>query len=162
LGQKIILVILFKLSKKFKPDISYRDLERALSTDCTANELFNEVIKIRTNKLPNVKKFGNAGSFFKNPIVNYKKIDELKNSINDIKFFEIGNQMYKIPAAFLIEKANWKGYRKGDTGVSPKHALILVNYGKASGREIYELSENIIESVNNIFGIELEREVNVI
>lgn len=158
----IITSIYYKLYKKFIPDLTYRDLNNSLMTDCTAKELFEKVVEIREKKLPNIDELGNAGSFFKNPIINIGALNKLKNKNQDIKFFDQGNNLFKIPAAWLIENAGWKGFREGEAGVSPNHALILVNYGNATGREIFDLSENIIESVNDIFGIKLDREVNII
>jgi UDP-N-acetylmuramate dehydrogenase len=104
---------------------------------------------------------GNAGSFFKNPVIAAPHFEQLKNMHPDIPGFAIGEHLVKVPAAWLIEQCGWKGYRKGDAGVNPLQPLVLVNFGTASGQEIFELSGMIIENVLNKFGVLLEREVNI-
>ena len=115
----------------------------------------------RNSKLPNPKEIGNAGSFFKNPIVEIHTINKIKIDYDDLVYFE-GNKGFKIPAAWLIEKSGWKGYKKENIGISNKHALVLVNYGTKSGEKLKELSIKIMEDVKNKFGIKLEPEVNII
>ncbi len=124
------------------------------------------VINIRTSKLPDPKIIGNAGSFFKNPVIGkheLKSIHEL-HELHELKIpsYKIDEDHFKIPAGWLIEQCGWKGYRKGDAGCYKKQALVLVNYKNASGKEIYNLSEEIKISVKEKFGINLEREVNII
>ena len=120
------------------------------------------VINIRSSKLPDWKVIGNAGSFFKNPIVTNETFQALKKSFPAMVAFPSHDGYMKLAAGWLIERCGWKGYREGDAGCFPKQALVLVNYGNAKGDEIYQLSEKIIESVNEKFGVLLEREVNVI
>ncbi len=120
------------------------------------------VINIRTNKLPNPKEIGNAGSFFKNPIVTTEKATELKNKYPDVPVYPISDNEKKLAAGWLIEKCGWKGTKTGNAGVHNKQALVLVNYGNAKGIEIINLSEKIKESVFEKFGVKLETEVNIL
>ena len=161
-GKLIITSINYSLDKHFKPELTYSDLSSRLTPNCTAQELFDAVVQIRQQKLPDPNELGNAGSFFKNPVVDTMQFEDLKNDFSDIRSFPVDDSHVKIPAGWLIEKAGWKGRRVGDAGVAQGHALILVNYGDASGRDIFELSQEIINDVENKFGITLEREVNVV
>jgi UDP-N-acetylmuramate dehydrogenase len=126
------------------------------------------VISIRRRKLPDPAETGNAGSFFKNPVVRGEQFRALRADYPDIPFYPApGNispdpDSMKIPAAWLIEQCGWKGYRSGDAGVYPGHSLVLVNYGNATGREIFELATRITDSVEQKFGITLETEVNIV
>ena len=122
----------------------------------------NVIMQIRTSKLPNTKLLGNAGSFFKNPTISKEYTEELKEKFPSIVAYPISDTLYKISAGWLIESCDWKGFRKGDVGCYDKQALVIVNYGNAMGDEIYNFSEEIIQSVNQKFGIILEREVNII
>jgi UDP-N-acetylmuramate dehydrogenase len=119
------------------------------------------VMNIRSSKLPDWKEVGNAGSFFKNPQVLVDKYNQLKEEHPSIVGYPQGEGI-KLAAGWLIEQCGWKGYRKGDAGCYPKQALVLVNYGTATGTDIYNLSEEIIQSVKEKFGVHLEREVNVV
>jgi UDP-N-acetylmuramate dehydrogenase len=105
---------------------------------------------------------GNAGSFFKNPEIENKQYEDLKKLHPNLVAFPVANGRTKLAAGWLIEQCGWKGYRNGDAGCYPKQALVLVNYGKATGAEIFNLSEQILQSVKQKFGVTLEREVNVI
>lgn len=120
------------------------------------------VINIRTNKLPNPKEIGNAGSFFKNPIVTVKLASEIKNEFPDVPIYPISATESKIAAGWLIEKCGFKGFKNGNVGVHSKQALVLVNYGNAKGNEIIALSKKIIETVFEKFGVKLETEVNIL
>ena len=123
-------------------------------------EIANAVISIRSTKLPDPKQLGNAGSFFKNPIVDHDQFMQLKSSFPDIPHYAQPNQNYKIPAAWLIEQVGLKGTREGDVGTHKHHALVLVNYGSASGHEIKTFSQKVQQTVEERFAIRLQPEVN--
>ena len=120
------------------------------------------VINIRTSKLPDPKQIGNAGSFFKNPIVSKNHFDVLKKDYPSMPGYTADDLHIKLAAGWLIEQCGWKGYRKNDAGVHEKQALVLVNYNNATGEEIYELSAEIMRSVKQKFDVELVREVNIV
>jgi UDP-N-acetylmuramate dehydrogenase len=120
------------------------------------------VIRIRSSKLPDPAQIGNAGSFFKNPSVSKAAYHSLKENYPGIIGYSNEDGSMKLAAGWMIESCGWKGFRRGDAGVHQKQALVLVNYGKASGSEIYDLSNEIIQSVLTKFGVRLEREVNII
>jgi len=122
----------------------------------------NAVINIRKAKLPDPEVIGNAGSFFKNPVVSLEKIEKLRQDFPGIPFYPDQSGGIKLAAGWLIEKCGWKGKRSGDAGVYEKQALVLVNYGGATGKEIYDLSEKIRLSVFVKFGVELVKEVEII
>lgn len=167
-NQFVILNVTFRLTKKPNFQTSYGTIEQELA-NMGVKELSNKaiaqaVINIRSSKLPNPKLIGNAGSFFKNPTVDETIMQSLQNSFPSIPHFVNKKPSIecKIPAAWLIEQCGWKGYRNNDAGCHINQPLVLVNYGNASGNEIFELSAAIIESVKNKFNIILEREVNII
>ncbi len=136
-------------------------LEEMKVKDPSIKDVSAAVVQIRKSKLPDPNKVGNAGSFFKNPILNREKYVTLPHS-SEMPIFELPNDKVKIPAAWLIEQCGWKAYREGDIGVYQNQALVLVNYGNGKGEDIYELSERIIASVYETFSITLEREVNIL
>ena len=163
----IVVSVTMKLSSKnHKINSSYGGINDELKNlnikEPTIKDISNVVCDIRNKKLPNPNKIGNAGSFFKNPIVNSKKINWLKENFNNIPFYKIDENSYKIPAAWLIETSGFKGKDFGNFGVHKTQPLVLVNYGKASGSDINKLSLSIKEVVNKLFKIELETEVNII
>ena len=163
----IVVSVKMKLSSKnHKINSSYGgindELKKLNIKEPTIKDISNVVCEIRNKKLPNPNKIGNAGSFFKNPIVNSKKINWLKENFNNLPFYKIDENSYKIPAAWLIETSGFKGKDFGNFGVHKTQPLVLVNYGKASGGDINKLSLSIKEVVNKIFKIELETEVNII
>lgn len=119
----------------------------------------NAVIAIRESKLPDYKLIGNAGSFFRNPVIEKKLFDQLHKKFPEMPFYTEADEMYKIPAAWLIEKSGWKGFRGFNAGVHDKQPLILINLGGATGREIKMLAEEIQTSIKNNFGIQLHPEV---
>ena len=164
--QFVITSVTYRLNKKPSFNTSYgaihQELEKMEVKELSIQAISQAVINIRTSKLPDPKQVGNAGSFFKNPIVPNDQFHQLKTAYPDMVAFPSGADHMKLAAGWLIEKCGWKGYRKGDAGCYPKQALVLVNYGAASGREIYDLSEEIIQSVQRTFGVNLDREVNII
>src|SRR5205823_12279785 len=119
-------------------------------------------INIRRSKLPDPAVIGNAGSFFKNPEINLHELHELKRIFPQIIFYSLPNGNIKLAAGWLIEQCGWKGYRKGDAGCHAKQALVLINYGSANGKEVFDLSTEILQSVHEKYRITLEREVNII
>jgi len=121
----------------------------------------NAIVQIRSQKLPDPKVLGNAGSFFKNPTLPIEKYNELKDLFPNIIAYPISDTEYKIAAGWLIEACGWKGARKGNVGCFEKQALVIVSYGIVSGKEVFDFSEEIIQSVQAKFGITLEREVNI-
>lgn len=160
----LITSVLFRLSKQ--PDLrtTYgaitQELE-AMQLEASVKNIAQAVINIRQSKLPDPKQVGNAGSFFKNPVIAVAQYNQLKETHPLIPNYPINANAVKVPAGWLIEQAGWKGYRKGDAGVHSKQALVLVNYGNATGKEIYELSSEVIASVESKYGIILEREVQM-
>jgi UDP-N-acetylmuramate dehydrogenase len=165
-GEFIILNVTFRLNKEPVFNTSYgaieQELEKMRVKELSIRAISQAVINIRSSKLPNPAEIGNAGSFFKNPIITKNRFEELKENYPSLPGFEADAMHMKIAAAWLIEQCGWKGYRKGDAGVHAKQALVLVNYNNASGEEIFYLSEEIMRSVKKKFDIELEREVNVV
>lgn len=162
----IILSVTYKLCKLPVFNTSYgaieQELEKMLVTDLSIQAISQAVINIRTSKLPNPAEIGNAGSFFKNPQISTDVYLQLKEQYPSLPGYTVDEQHTKVAAGWLIEQCGWKGYREGDAGCHARQALVLVNYGHAKGNEIYSLSEKIIASVHNKFGIELEREVNIL
>lgn len=165
-GRFFILSVLLRLSKQPKPNLSYAPLKKAFDNrnieTIQLKEVSDAVKAIRRSKLPDPEILGNAGSFFKNPVVPFTKIEELVARFPDMPFYKQDDKSYKVAAGWLIEKAGWKGKRIGDAGVHEKQALVLVNHGNASGEEIFKLSEKVQESVNAQFGIKMDREVTVL
>jgi len=164
-GQAFVTDVVFRLNKQAQLNTAYgairEELERMQVTELTAKTVAEAVIRIRSSKLPDPKQIGNAGSFFKNPLIPIAQFDRLQQDYADIPSYNAGQNMVKVPAGWLIERAGWKGVREGDTGVHSRQALVLVNYGHATGQEIWDLSSRIVASIQERFGIELEREVQV-
>lgn len=165
-GRFVILDVTYRLNKKPDFHISYgaikQELERMGIQELSIHAVSQAVIQIRSSKLPDPKQIGNAGSFFKNPVISSGQYDILQAQYPSIPGYAAGEGYTKVAAGWLIEQCGWKGYRKGDAGCYEKQALVLVNYGKASGQDIWDLSQSIIDSVKEKFGIPLEREVNII
>ena len=165
--QYIITSVIFKLTKRnHKINISYGDIASELAKNHivkpTLKEVSNAVIAIRKSKLPDPKELGNSGSFFKNPILLKTDFDKIHHQFPEMKFYEVSETEVKVPAGWLIEQAGFKGKRFGDAGIHKNQALVLVNYGDATGQEILNVSKNIQETIFQIFGIHIEAEVNII
>jgi UDP-N-acetylmuramate dehydrogenase len=165
-GRFVILNVTFKLRKVPEYNIEYgairEELEKMHVAELSIRAISQAVINIRTSKLPDPAVIGNAGSFFKNPVIDNFHFFQLKEAYPAIPGYKAGDQQTKVAAGWLIEQCGWKGYRDGDAGCYNKQALVLVNYGEATGEEIYNLSAAIIRSVQEKFGITLEREVNIL
>ena len=165
--QFIITSVVFKLTKRnHKITISYGDITKELEkqnvTTPSLKEVSNAVIAIRQSKLPDPKELGNSGSFFKNPIISKEQFEKARALHPEIPHYVISETEVKIPAGWLIEKAGFKGKRFGDAGIHKNQALVLVNYGNATGQEILSVSKDIQATILKEFGIEIEAEVNVI
>lgn len=161
----IICEVVFQLSKIPLINISYGAIKDTLVEMKAENpgikEVSDAVIAIRQSKLPNPAEIGNAGSFFKNPTISEYAFEKLKDQFPEIPGYKV-DEGIKVPAAWLIDQAGWKGFRRNDIGVHNKQALVLVNFGKGRGKEIQELSMEIQQSVEEKFGIKLSPEVNFI
>ncbi len=165
--QYIITSVVFQLTKRnHKINTAYGDIQAELSKNGidnpTIQDVSNAVIAIRQSKLPDPKELGNSGSFFKNPILLKSDFEKIHAKFPDMKYFEISETEVKVPAGWLIEQAGFKGKRFGDAGIHKNQALVLVNYGNATGQEILNVSKDIQETIFNTFGIRIEAEVNVI
>ena len=165
--QYIITSVVFKLTKRnHKINTSYGDilaeLEKKNVTNPVLKDVSNAVIAIRQSKLPDPKELGNSGSFFKNPIVLKSDFEAIHKKFPEMKFYEVSATEVKVPAGWLIEQAGFKGKRFGDAGIHKNQALVLVNYGNATGQEILAVSKDIQKTVFETFGIQIEAEVNVI
>lgn len=169
----VILNVTFRLNKEPVFNVSYgalaQELEKMGVKEPSIRFISDAVINIRRRKLPDPAQIGNAGSFFKNPTISLAEFDQLQEKVDDklqsgksIPHYTADANHVKIPAAWLIEQCGWKGYRDGDAGVHRNQALVLVNYGNASGEAVYQLATKISNSVKTKFAIELEREVNIV
>jgi len=163
----IITSVVFKLTKRnHKINTSYGDILAELNKKNITNpglkDVSNAVIAIRQSKLPDPKELGNSGSFFKNPVILKRDFELIQRKFPVIKYYEVSETEVKIPAGWLIEQAGFKGKRYGDAGVHKNQALVLVNYGNATGQEILNLSKEIQKTIYETFGIHIEAEVNII
>lgn len=166
-GKYIIVAVSFKLTKKnHNLNTSYGAIEEELKLNDikhpTLKNISDAVIKIRNSKLPNPKEIGNSGSFFKNPVIDINQYKKLKQKFSDIPSYPVSDLEVKVPAGWLIEKAGFKGKKFGNYGIHERQALVLVNYGGASGKAIYNLAKKIQTTIASKFGISLEIEVNII
>ena len=165
--QYVITSVVFKLTKRnHKINVSYGDISGELAknniTNPTLKDVSNAVIAIRQSKLPDPKELGNSGSFFKNPILKKSDFEKIHHQFPEMKYYEVSETEVKVPAGWLIEQAGFKGKRFGDAGIHKNQALVLVNYGNATGQEILEVSKTIQKTIFETFGIHIEAEVNVI
>ncbi len=164
-GKYIIVNVTFKLTKNnHKLTTSYGAINSYLKSKetPTIKDISDAVIAIRQSKLPNPKEIGNSGSFFKNPVISKVHFKTLKENYPKVPHYIINDNEIKIPAGWLIEQCGFKGKRFGDAGVHAKQALVLVNYGNATGKEIVSLAKKIQQKVKKIFNVEIEIEVNII
>jgi len=161
----LITVVTYKLSRTFTPKLDYGNIRAKLEEkniqQPTAPQLREAVIEIRQEKLPDPKVQGNAGSFFMNPIVSHERFEQLTAMYPAFPHYTIDADHEKIPAGWLIDKCGWKGRSLGKAGVHSKQALVLVNLGGASGKDILQLCETIRSDVKNKFDIEINPEVNI-
>jgi UDP-N-acetylmuramate dehydrogenase len=165
--QYIITSVVFKLTKRdHKINTSYGDITNELAkkniTNPSLKDVSDAVIAIRQNKLPDPKELGNSGSFFKNPILLKTDFEKIHQQFPEMKYYDVSETEVKVPAGWLIEQAGFKGKRFGDAGIHKNQALVLVNYGSATGQEILNVSKSIQETIYKIYGIYIEAEVNVI
>lgn len=165
-GKWMILRVVLKLSKKPQLHTAYGAIEAELAgipaDKRSIRDVSEAVIRIRRSKLPDPAEIGNSGSFFKNPVIPTGQYEALLSKWPDLPGYPAVEGFTKVPAGWLIDRAGWKGRRFGDAGVHAQQALVLVNYGEATGREIYDLSCRILEDIQEKYGIHLEREVNII
>ena len=162
--QYVITSVTFKLTTKPRLNVSYVDIQQRLNDQGLQINIHNiseSVIHIRQTKLPDPIKIGNAGSFFKNPIIEKPLYDALKLIHEDLPHYPVDSKNIKIPAAWLIEQCGWKGKRTDQIGVHDRQPLVLVNYGGGKGLDILKLSEKIQLSIQKKFGIDLKTEVNI-
>ncbi|RAR46829.1 UDP-N-acetylmuramate dehydrogenase [Flavobacterium lacus] len=163
----IITSVVFKLTKRnHKLNTSYGAIEAELEKQHIKNpslkDVSNAVIAIRESKLPNPKELGNSGSFFKNPVILKSDFEKIQQKFPDMPHYVVSETEVKVPAGWLIEQAGFKGKRFGDAGIHKNQALVLVNYGNATGQEILEVSKNIQKTIFESYGISIEAEVNII
>ena len=166
-GQYFISQVTLKLSRKnhilrTTYGAIQQELETAGVSVPTIRDVSEAVIRIRASKLPDPKEMGNSGSFFKNPVLSSSDFNTFISQFPEAVYYQLPDGNYKVPAGWLIEKDGWKGKRVGNTGAHAQQALVLVNYGQATGQEVKALAKNIIASVKQRFGIELTPEVNII
>jgi UDP-N-acetylmuramate dehydrogenase len=167
-GKYLIVTVTFKLAKadQHQVVVNYGAIKEILgrkSIDAPSiRDVSNAVIEIRQSKLPDPKVIGNSGSFFKNPVVSSQKYAALKAEFPEIAGYELPNKEVKLAAGWLIEKAGWKGHSENGVGVHQNQALVLINKGYGNGKAIVELSKKIQDSIQSIFGVELNPEVNFI
>ncbi|MGE5480356.1 MAG: UDP-N-acetylmuramate dehydrogenase [Chloroflexota bacterium] len=164
-GKGIVTKVRYRLSKSFSPNVSYPDLARRFygAPPQTPFDVYRAVSEIRAAKLPDPSQEGNAGSFFKNPVVSAELFEKLRVLIPELRSFPTAEAgKVKAPAAALIERAGFKGAKRGAAGVSERHALVLINRGGASGTEIASLAQGIMRKVKSKFGVSLEPEVLIV
>ncbi|MFC2109450.1 UDP-N-acetylmuramate dehydrogenase [Bacteroidota bacterium] len=166
-GKYILTAVTFKLTRKnHQLHSSYGAIQDKLAENListpTIKDISNAVIAIRNSKLPNPDEIGNSGSFFKNPVISTEQFKKIQENHKNIPHYIVSETETKVPAGWLIEQCGFKGKRIGNTGSHSQQALVLVNYGNATGKEVHELAQQIQQTVANKFGINLEIEVNVI
>ncbi len=163
-GKYVVARVFFRLKTTPDVNLDYEGLRNVFDSNSLPSpvQVREAVIKIRESRLPDVKKIGNAGSFFKNPVVSNDVFEQIREKYPEVVHFPVDETSVKLAAAWLIEHAGWKGKRHGNAGVHEKQALVIVNYGGAKPHEIIELSQMIEDSIESMFGVRLEREVIVV
>ena len=161
-GKYVITYVTYRLSKIANPNIGYGALKSVLSENPSLNEIRDAIIAVRNSKLPDPKVYGNAGSFFMNPVIPMEQFVELQSRYPEIPSYSASEGYIKVPAGWLIEKSGWKGKSLGNAAVYEKQALVLINRGGATGMEVKHLADTVIADVQKIFGITLHAEVNYI
>jgi UDP-N-acetylmuramate dehydrogenase len=161
-AELIVTAITLSLSRVDSPAISYQALADAVAAadikKVSAHHVFDLVCDIRRSKLPDPEQLGNAGSFFKNPIITDRQLDALKAKYADVPYYRQDNQHVKVPAAWLIDRAGWKGFRNPHVGVHERQALVLINHNGGTGQQIAQLADEIKSDIQNRFNVCLERE----
>lgn len=161
-GKYVITYVTYRLSKIANPNIGYGALKSVLTENPSLQEIRDAIITVRNSKLPDPKVYGNAGSFFMNPVIPMEQFVALQSRYPDIPSYPASEGYIKVPAGWLIEKSGWKGKSLGNAAVYEKQALVLINRGGATGMEIKHLADTVIADVKEIFGITLHAEVNYI
>lgn len=161
-GKYVITYVTYRLSKKANPNIGYGALKSVLAENPSLKEIRDAIIAVRNSKLPDPKVYGNAGSFFMNPVIPMEQFVALQSRYPEIPSYPASDGYIKVPAGWLIEKSGWKGKSLGNAAVYEKQALVLINRGGATGMEVKHLADTIIEDIKEIFGITLHAEVNYI
>ena len=161
-GKYVITYVTYRLSKKANPNIGYGALKSVLAENPSLKEIRDAIIAVRNSKLPDPKVYGNAGSFFMNPVIPMEQFVALQSRYPDIPSYPASDGYIKVPAGWLIEKSGWKGKSLGNAAVYEKQALVLINRGGATGMEVKHLADTVIADVQKIFGITLHAEVNYI
>lgn len=165
-GQYVIVSVTYRLQKHPQFNTGYGAIQSELDAmgvrELSVGVISQAVMNIRSSKLPNPKELGNAGSFFKNPVVETAVLESIRENYPEVPHYPQADGTEKLAAGWLIEQAGWKGKRVGNCGVHAKQALVLVNYGGATGSEIYALSQSVLDAVQEQFGVLLEREVNIL
>ena len=161
LADKVVIIsVTFAIPKNWQPVVHYGELKKL--SNPSAMDIFNKVVEVRQYKLPDPQKIGNAGSFFKNPIVGKEFFEKLQQSWLHIPSYPVDNESVKIPAAWLIDKLGFKGKKVGGISCHPKQALVLTNDGKGTGEQLLKLARDIKQAVLDEFSIVLENEVRLI
>lgn len=166
-GKFIITAVRFELTKwnhKIRTEYGaiQAELEKRGISSPSIKDVSDAVIAIRQSKLPDPQEIGNSGSFFKNPVVAQSEYERIQAEYPEVVAYPAGEGRIKLAAGWMIEKAGWKGFRRGDAGVHERQALVLVNYGEARGQEVYQLALDIIEDIDKRFGVKLTPEVNIL
>ena len=165
-GRWIVTAVEFRLSRATPLRLDYSGVREELTamgvTGPTAQQVAEAVRRVRRRKLPDPAVIGNAGSFFKNPVVDAAAAERLREAYPDAPVFPASTTLAKLSAAWLIERCGWRGHREGDAGISAQHALVLVNHGHASGAELVALARRVAQSVEQRFGVRLEPEPRIV